>query len=332
MARLASARTGGTGDREMMRLVAELYYGRDLRQPEIASLTGFSVSKVSRLLAQARELGVVRIAIEAAPEERPALAHEMSERFGTLVELTPGRESDSSVAARLCGLGAGDVVLRHLPASGAIGIAGGFTIDALASSLPRVDRPGLTIVPVVGGWDARNRHLDVNEVARRIADRLGAQVRFLHAPGVVDTPEMKKALLSDSSIAAATKHWRHLEGALLGVGGGPTSHPGYGTVMDRLDDGSRRGLASMEIVGDIGGHFFRLDGEFSEEGWSDRTVAIPVPDLRRTPRVIAIAAGPNKVSAILGALRTRVAHVLITDTPTAEAVLRLADRLPVAAA
>jgi DNA-binding transcriptional regulator LsrR (DeoR family) len=172
----------------------------------------------------------------------------------------------------------------------------------------------------------------VHEVARRIADRLGAQVRFLHAPGVVDTPEMKKALLSDSSIAAATKHWRHLEGALLGVGGGPTSHPGYGTVMDRLDDGSRRGLASMEIVGDIGGHFFRLDGEFSEEGWSDRTVAIPVPDLRRTPRAIAIAAGPNKVSAILGALRTRVAHVLITDTPTAEGVMRLADRLPVAAA
>ena len=43
------------GDPDMMRLVAELYYLRDHSQPEIADVTGFSVSKVSRLLAQARE-------------------------------------------------------------------------------------------------------------------------------------------------------------------------------------------------------------------------------------------------------------------------------------
>ena len=57
----ASARPGAAADREILRLVAELYYERDLRQPEIAELTGFSVSKISRILALARELGVVRI-------------------------------------------------------------------------------------------------------------------------------------------------------------------------------------------------------------------------------------------------------------------------------
>ena len=47
--------------REMLRLVSELYYVRELGQPEIAALTGFSISKVSRLLASARSAGVVRI-------------------------------------------------------------------------------------------------------------------------------------------------------------------------------------------------------------------------------------------------------------------------------
>ena len=54
----------------MMRLVAELYYIRELGQPEIAALTGFSISKVSRLLAAARAAGVVRISVEGAPSSR----------------------------------------------------------------------------------------------------------------------------------------------------------------------------------------------------------------------------------------------------------------------
>ena len=60
MARAAkrATRTAPSADREVMRLVAELYYARDLRQPEIAEMTGFSVSKVSRILAQAREVGM----------------------------------------------------------------------------------------------------------------------------------------------------------------------------------------------------------------------------------------------------------------------------------
>ena len=45
--------SAGGGDVEMMRLVADLYYLRDHSQPDIAELTGFSISKVSRLLSQA---------------------------------------------------------------------------------------------------------------------------------------------------------------------------------------------------------------------------------------------------------------------------------------
>ncbi len=70
----SSAEAGGASQREMMRLVAELYYVRELGQPEIATLTGFSVSKVSRLLAAARAVGVVRISVESAPSEPTPLA------------------------------------------------------------------------------------------------------------------------------------------------------------------------------------------------------------------------------------------------------------------
>lgn len=320
-----AGRARPVADREILRLVAELYYDRELRQPDIAELTGFSVSKVSRILAQARQQGIVRISIEPAAEEQPEVARRLHERFGVAVAVTPGHETDPSAAARLCGLAAADAVVALLPSAGTIGLAGGYTMDALASALPRLVRPALTIVPVVGGWDVRNRYLDVNELARRIADRLGAQVRFLHAPGMLDDEATKDALLRDSGVAATTSLWGQLEMALLGVSGGPVIHPGYGTVMDRLDDEQRHRLHDLGVVGDVAGHLYREDGSLVEDEWTRRTISIPIEELRRIPLVVVIAAGSNKQRSLLGALRTGLFDHLVTDRPTAEGILRLAD-------
>lgn len=326
--RVGRGRVAGP-DREMMRLVAELYYLRDLTQPEIARLTGFSVSKVSRLLAQARTSGVVRISVEPPAGLEQRLAAALGDRFGVEVHITPGGDPHPSVAARLCGLGAADIVAEELPTSGVVGITGGYTLGALVSAMPRLERPELTIVPLVGGWDTRNPHLDCNELARRFAERLSADVRFLHAPGMLDSEETKLALLRDSGIAATTRYWERLSLAIVGTSGGPFARPGYGTVMDRLDEAGRRRLAEKEVVGDLGGHLFRADGSFVDDEWSRRTIAIPIELLRRTPRVILVAAGSNKVEAIVGALRSRLIHVLVTDRATADAAL---ERVETAAA
>lgn len=315
-------RPGPLADREMMRLVAELYYERDLRQPEVAAVTGFSVSKVSRLLSAAREQGIVHISVEPASGERPPIASEVADRFGVEVEITPGRARDDAAAARLAGLAAADPLLPRLPDSGAIGIAAGYTVSALAAALPRLERPDLTIVPLVGGWDTQNPFLDGNQVARRFADRLGAAARTLHAPAVVDTPAVRATLLRDATISATTSEWEHLALAVVGIGGTPEGHPGYRTVVDRLGEDSREDLRRLGAVGDLSGHFFRANGTFIE-GWSERMLAVPVDALRRLRGVFAVAAGRGKAAPILGALRTGVIDVLVTDRQTAEAVMRL---------
>lgn len=310
----------------MMRLVAELYYLRDLTQPEIARLTGFSVSKVSRLLAQARASGVVRITVEPPSTAEPGVATALTKRFGVEVRITPGGDPHPSVAARLCGVGAADVVAQELPRSGVVGITGGYTIGALVSAMPRLERPELTVVPLVGGWDTRNPHLDSNELVRRFAEQLAADVRFLHAPGMLDSEATKLALLRDSGIAATTRYWERLSLAIVGTSGGPLARPGYGTVMDRLDEAGRRRLAEKAVVGDLCGHLFRADGSVVDDDWSRRTIAIPIELLRRTRRVILVAAGSNKIEAIAGALRSGLVHVLVTDHRTAEAVLETVEK------
>jgi DNA-binding transcriptional regulator LsrR (DeoR family) len=181
------------------------------------------------------------------------------------------------------------------------------------------------IVPVVGGWDTQNTFLDGNEAARRLAERLGAQPRTLLAPAILDTPEMKDALLREPTVAATTSTWDHLDVALLGIGGRPESYPGYRTVVDRLGEVSRHQLHELGVIGDLAGHFFREDGSFVD-AWSSRTLAISVEGMRAAERVIGVAAGTSKAAPVLGALRTGLLDMLITDRPTAEAVLKLAAR------
>lgn len=313
-----------SGDgREMLRLVAELYYVREMGQPEIAALTGFSISKVSRLLASARASGVVRISVETGSGEPSPLSKALSEALRVEVWVTPGQDRTPSVAARLCGVAAAPRLARELPESGAIGLTGGYTVESLVEAMSACNRPKVVVVPLVGGWDSSNPHLNSNEIARRLAERIGAPVRLLHAPGLLDDEATTAALLADSAVTATTRYWDELQVALVGMSGAPRQSPGYGTVMDRLDEAGRARLEARGAVGDVAGHLVRLDGSFVQDEWERRTISIPLETLRRVPRVVGIAAGPNKVETIVAGARTGLLHALITDEPTAAEALAL---------
>jgi len=312
-----------SSQREMMRLVAQLYYVRELGQPDIANLTGFSISKVSRLLAAARAAGVVRISVEGAPSVPTPLARKLSEALGLEVWVTPGHETAPALAARLCGVAAAPRLADELPAEGVIGLTGGYTVESLVAALPSASRPMAVVVPLVGGWDSSNPHLNSNEIARHMAERIGAGVRLLHAPGLLDSEATTLALLSDSAVTATTRFWDELRLALVGMSGAPRFSPGYGTVMDRLDEDGRARLAEKGAVGDVAGHLVRLDGSFVQDEWERRTISIPIETLRRVPRVVGIAAGTNKIETIVAGARTGLLNLLITDEPTAAAALEL---------
>jgi len=69
--------------------------------------------------------------------------------------------------------------------------------------------------------------------------------------------------------------------------------------------------------------FFTPEGE-PVHVLDDRLIAIEWDALKQIRLVVAMAAGPDKRDAILGALRTGVVKVLVTDEPTARVVLRAA--------
>ncbi len=63
-----------------------------------------------------------------------------------------------------------------------------------------------------------------------------------------------------------------------------------------------------------------MDGKICEY-IDDRVIAVSLEDLRKIPRVIGVALGDDKAKSIVGALKSGVLDVLITDEKTAESVL-----------
>ena len=84
--------------------VACAYYDAGLTQQEIARRFGLSRPKVSRLLAQAREEGVVTISLAPPPEDRTALERVLEVRYGldeALVVPSPSVQGNEAIASSL---------------------------------------------------------------------------------------------------------------------------------------------------------------------------------------------------------------------------------------
>src|SRR5215207_11334024 len=87
--------------RELLRWVADLYYLQQQGQAEIAALIGASVSKVSRLLAEARRQGIVTITVAASRAGESALERELAQRLSLEnVFVAPARVDNPTVASQ----------------------------------------------------------------------------------------------------------------------------------------------------------------------------------------------------------------------------------------
>jgi DNA-binding transcriptional regulator LsrR (DeoR family) len=141
---------------------------------------------------------------------------------------------------------------------------------------------------------------------------------------LVERAATRDALLHDKSIRPVTERWRELDVAVVGLGRSPgAGTAGYPTVMAQLDESVRAELQRLGVVGDLCAHTFDLDGCLVEHEVSRRTLGISVAELRRVPLVIAVAGGAFKASSLLGAVRTGIPHILITDQLAAERLLGL---------
>ena len=298
---------------------SRLYYELGETQSRVAELLGVTRPQVSRLLKRARAEGIVEIRIVDQSVVDSRVGDEVRRRFGlAAVHLAPPLVGPEEISRRMVGRLAAGVLRAAIRDGAVVGIGDGASISALADAIA-ADEPlhetGAIVVPLAGGYWFGG---PAREPFRRVADGIGGVPLGLLAPGIVDDPATKTALCAHAGVRRILELWDRVEVTAFGIGGPVWSAAALGDdVAGELD---RSGAVGEVLVSP-----FDITGRLVCAALRDRTIAFDARDLPRVPVRIGVAGGPGKVRPILGALRGRLISTLVTDQPTAEAVLALDD-------
>jgi DNA-binding transcriptional regulator LsrR (DeoR family) len=304
-------------DFEQLVRASRLYYELGETQNQIAELLGVTRPQVSRLLKRARAEGIVEIRIVDTTAVQSPAGDLLRQRYDLdQVHLAPTIAGPEDLTRRMVGRLAAEVLRVAVRPGTTVGIGDGASILATADALEEAVAPvAATVVPLCGGFWSTGQE---REPYRRIAEALGAQVRGLMAPGLVDDAETRSALVAHAGIRAIADLWDRLDVALFGIGGPAWS-------VSRVGEAIERQLDAAEAVGEVLVAPFDLHGRFVCPALRERVIAFDARNLGRVPASIGVASGEAKVRPILGALRAGIVRTLVTDVATAEAVVALDD-------
>ena len=307
---------------------ARLFFDRQLSKVEIAARLGISRFRVARLIDDALADGLVRIEYRDIPADDRGLAAVLEERFGLdlcAVAVAASDEAPAATTAFSAVVRLAAAILHGLISPGdVIGVAWGSTLAAVVREIPRRSDPDVEVVQLAGSSARLDRGRDAGELARVLADRLGATHRAIYAPTFVESAALRAALVREPEVAETVARFGALDLAIVGIGAMPTGDEGAASSLVQsgvLDETELLRLAALGAVGDLVVHPFDARGRFVAPDLAERAIAIGVEELRSVRRVVAVASGTRKAGAIRGALASGVIRMLVTDGPTARAVL-----------
>lgn len=302
-----------TGDLALR--AAWLHYIGGMTQGAVAKKLGVPSVKAHRLIAKAVADGLVRVTIEGDLVACIELEQALCDRFGLEICDVAPDISEDGLPLRTLAL-AGAKRLRWWMQSGhvdTIGVGHGRTLAATARELPKFDGAAVRFVSLMGEL-ARNYTANPHTVMDRLSQKTGAQAFVFPVPLFANSAEDREVLLAQRGVAEVFSMAQSAPLKLLGIG---TVHTDSHLVrLGMISTDEVTGISAAGAVGEMMGYFFAADGALVPTSFSGRTLA---PALEG--RIVAIAGGSAKVSAISAVLKSGKLSGLVTDERTATQLL-----------
>lgn len=310
---------------ELSTRVAWLYYMENLTQAAIGERLSLTRAHVNRILANARESGLVRISVNSNFADCAALEQRVKEECGLADAVVIPTPDDPDLLAGLLGMAAGEYLSRFLedrPIK-VLGVGWGATIRETIRHV-RVGRyPELWITSMMGGLP-QGLELNTFEIAGELAKRLQARCSYLAAPIYASSARSRDTILDQEVFQPLLARLAKVELAVLSLGDLSTRSllVRHGLPSDVTVDE----LRAKGAVGDVLGQFLDQQGRPIAHAINRRAIALPLADLARIHTVMLVAGGANKTGIIGAALNGGFANVLVTDDKTLARALALVKR------
>lgn len=309
---------------EEMYAVAKAHFLDGATMDAIARDRGVSRSTVSRLLAKAREQGIVRISMAEHRGSESTTAKELSDAFGVRVHIAVVPEGATPGFRFAAAAGKAAELLNSLMFDGArLGIAWGVTVAQVARQVTPLPLRGVRVVQLNGSANAQESGPPyVGSILNAFAEAYGGRVVAFPLPAFFDHAEAKHALWRERSVQQVLAEIRELDIALFGVGCLYGRVPSHVYSSGYLDAEDLVAVKAQGAVGDVCTVLLREDGTHEDIALNERASGPPPSELKRIPRRLCVVGDPTRARALVGALRAGTVTDLVVDDATGRAVVR----------
>ena len=279
---------------ELITRVAWLHYMEGYTQNEIGHILKLSQPKVARLIDKAQKNGIIKISIESPYFNCLRIERTLRQQFelqdAVVIPTPQGKEIYESVGR------AGAWYLEKVLNDGdLVGIAWGRTLKHLSLAIRSAKVKNLKFVTMVGGLTS-SASLNPYTIGEKLASIFEGECYYLYAPAVVENEEIRNFYLNEK-INQNTLHLaRQAKWSLVGIGTVDVRYSIY-SLTGFIDYHELELLKQKGAVGDILGQFYTIDGTILDTPLHQRTVALPLEDIRNMNNVIGVAGGEEKVDA-----------------------------------
>lgn len=301
---------------------AWLYYVGGHTQDEIAARLNVSRPGAQRLIALAREEGLVKVRIDYPVAECMHLAAELRRRYGlSLCDVVPceaGAPQAATPYPYLAVAGAAcleNFVVNDRPT--VLNLGNGRTLRAAVEAMSRLSRPQHRFVSLVGNV-ARDGSSNPFDAVMVLADKTGGRRFLLPAPLVADSVEERDQYLHQRVYRIVMELAASAEATLVGIGSIGRDAQLYQDGF--ITDADLEELIDQGAVGEVVGWALDSAGKLVDSSVGERLTSVPLDILQDQP-LIAMAGGAAKVKAIRAALVGGWLTGLVTDEVAARRVL-----------
>ncbi len=298
---------------------AWMYFVEEMTQSAIADALGVGRVTVVRMLAEAKALGEVRIALSRGDAELGGLEAGLCKLYGLSEAIVAPLSSDSADPTAPIAAALGDHVSTLLRNDMKIGLGWGRTLKSSLEYLSERSLKGLSVVSLVGGV-THFVHDNPAEFPSGFARAFNADCYLIPSPALVDSPATKEALIQRCGLKSVYDFAQALDAVVVSVGSlGPEAAIARFAVIGEAD---RKILAEYGGVGEMLCNVFDEEGRIVDHALNQRVMSVPLEAVRAAPIRVLAAGGAHKLAAIRGALKLLKPTTLVTDAATAR---RLTD-------